>query len=404
MSHRPWLLILVLAAVGCLQPMDPATADVAAVRATVGDAGFTADTIQVRGTTRVHAVALASSGYDLGLSDFRFTSSNPSVAEVDANGTVRGIAPGTATITATAPRGNRSATVAILVVPSTIAYTIPVGSAPGAIAFSPDYTRAYVATAGDSVVVLDALGFFRAAAVDLGAGIHSLAATSNALYATHFAIDSVGRVATASSQRLARAFLGAGPAGAVSANGRAYVAAAFDRRLAVVDGAGSTSFVAIGGEPHDLARSGTGKVVAATVRTASGWRVALVSTETNDTTGSFPVEPAPTALALDASGDAVYLLYPAERLMRMYRRGNGGWALVGSVQTGASPGGIAARHVGRIPYVVISGEPTLVVDGVTLAVYDRIENAGTGPVAIRPDGLFAFVAAPAANAVRVIGL
>lgn len=404
MTRRRWWLVGVLLAAGCLEPMNPGAAEIAMVRATIGDAGFSADTIQVRGTTSVHAVALASGGYDLGLSGFHFTSSEPSVAEVDANGTVRGMSPGTATITAKAPRGNRSASVTVVVVPSTIAYTIALGAAPGAIAFSPDYTRGYVATSGDSVVVFDALGFFRAAAVDVGARVEALAVTSAAAYATHFAIDSVGRVATGSSRLLPRAFLGSGPSGAVSVGDRVFVAATFDRRLAVVEPSGGTSFIALGGEPHDLARSATGALVAATIETSTGWRVALVSSQANDTTGSFAVAARPSAIAVDAAGDAVYLLYPAERLMRAYRRGSAGWSLVGTVETGESPGGIAARHVGRVPYVVISGNPTLIVDAVTLAVYDRIANVGTGPVAIRPDGLFAFIAAPAANAVHVIGL
>src|SRR5512143_889982 len=87
-----------LATAGCLAPMDPASTDIAAVHATIGDAGFAADTIQVRATTRVHAAALAPAGYDLGVAGFTYASSNTSVAVVDENGTVRGIAPGSATI------------------------------------------------------------------------------------------------------------------------------------------------------------------------------------------------------------------------------------------------------------------------------------------------------------------
>jgi hypothetical protein len=41
---------------------------------------------------------------------------------------------------------------------------------------------------------------------------------------------------------------------------------------------------------------------------------------------------------------------------------------------------------------------------VSLQVYDQIAGAGTGPVAIRPDGLFAFVAAPGTTSVNVLGL
>ena len=404
MIVRALLAAALLSVMACLAPMDPAAADVAMVRATVGDAGFAADTIQVRATTKVHAVALASAGYDLGLSDFHYASSDPSIAEVDANGTVRGIRPGSVVITATAPRGGKSASVTVVVTPSTIAYTIPVGPSPGALTFSSDYTRAYVATAADSIVVLDALGFVRAAAVDVDAETYALAASGSTIFATHFARDSVGRLSTASSTRLARSFVGGGPAGAVSVDGRVFIAAARDRRVVVLDQNQASTFIGLPGEPYDLASAPAAHLVAATVRTDATWRVALISSQTLDTTGTFAVAPNPTAIAVSPDGDAVYLLHAAERLVRVYRRGATGWTMTGSVATGASPGGIAARQVGRVPYVVISGSPTLVIDGVTLAVYDRIENAGTGPVAIRPDGLFAFISAPAANAVHVIGL
>jgi DNA-binding beta-propeller fold protein YncE len=397
-------MLALLLVCGCLAPMDPAAADIAMVRVTVGNAGFTADTIQVRATTKVHAVALAEAGYDLGLTDFRYTSSDPAVAEVDANGTVRGIRPGSAVITATAPRGGRSATVTVLVVPSTIAYTIAVGPSPGALAFSSDYTRAYVATAGDSIVVLDALGFFRVAAVDVDAPSRALATSGSTLYATHFALDSIGQVATASSARIGRSHFGAGPAGAVTADGRVFIAAAFDRRLVVIHPDQSSTFVPLPGEPYELAAAQAAHLVAATVRSGGEWRVALVSSQTGDTTVTFGVAPGPTGIALSATGDAVYVLYRDEQLLRVYQRGAAGWGMTGSLPTGANPGGVAARHVGRVPYVVISGAPTLVIDGATLAVYDSIENAGTGPVAIRPDGLFAFISASGAGAVHVIGL
>ena len=63
-----------------------------------------------------------------------------------------------------------------------------------------------------------------------------------------------------------------------------------------------------------------------------------------------------------------------------------------------------AQHVGTIPYVVVSGESATLFDGVSLQVYDQVVGAGTGPVAIRPDGLFAFVAAPGTTSVNVLGL
>ena len=405
MRVRHLTIVLLLATAGCLSPVDPvSSAAIAAVRATIGDRGFAADTIQVRATTRVRATALAAAGYDLGVSDFAYVSSNPAVAVVDGNGTVRGVAPGSVSITATAP-GGKSATVGVVVVPSTIAYTITVGDSPGPITFSSDYTRAYVATAGDSLVVVDALGFFRISAAEVGAPAYALAATGTDVYLTHPALDSVTLVGTANSQSLGRAFLGAGPSGVVASGGRAWIAARYDRRLVVVEGSSTTGTIPLGAEPHDLALDATGTSLFATVEDAGAWRVAIVRLAGADTAGSFSVAPGPSALASSATGDRVYLLYPGERLVRVYARGSdGAYALQGTVSTGASPGGIAARHVGEVPYVVVSGEPATVFDGVTLQVYDRVAAVGTGSVAIRPDGLFAFVSAPGTTAVNVLGL
>ena len=395
-----------VAIAGCLSPADPSSSDIAAVRATVGDGGFASDTVQVRATTRVHAVAIAPAGYDLGLSGFTYSSSNNDVASVDENGTVRGVAPGTATITATAPKGGKSASVAVVVVPSTIAYTIEVGSSPGAIAFSTDYTRAYVATASDSLVVIDALGFFRTNVAPIGADASSIAATTGEIYLTHATLDSVTRVTTGSSQLLPRVFVGAGPSGVVAIGSRAYVAARYDRRIAIVEGGVVTGAVLLSGQPHQLALDRDGGRLFATIDAgAGGWRVAIVTPASADTAGSFAIAPDPTALAVSATGDRAYVLYAAERLVRVYALGtNGGYTLQGTVATGASPGGVAARHIGRVPYVVVSGEPATVFDGVTLQVYDRVSGAGNGPVAIRPDGLFAFVSAPGTTAVNVLGL
>ena len=406
MRVRLLLTAALLGTGGCLSPADPSSGDVAAVRVTIGDGGFAADTVQVRATTRVHAAAIAPAGYDLGLTGFTYTSSNSGVANVDENGTVRGVAPGSATITATAPKGGKSASVAVLVVPSTIAYTINVGGSPGSIAFSTDYTRAYVATATDSLVVIDALGFFRTNVAPIGASASSIAATSGEIYITHASLDSVTRVTTGSSQRLPRVFIGAGPGGVVAIGSRAYVAARYDRRIAVVEAGAVVGAILLAGEPHQLALNRDASRLFATIDAgAAGWRVAIVRPASTDTVGSFAIAPAPTALAASATGDRVYVLYAAERLVRVYVSGaSGGYTLQGTIATGATPGGVAARHVGRVPYVVVSGEPATVFDGVTLEVYDRVAGAGIGPVAIRPDGLFAFVAATGTTAVNVLGL
>src|SRR5437763_1255023 len=144
---RPVVLLLAASlAAACLAPMDPSAGPIGSIVATIGGDSARLDTVQVHHTTRVRAVALAPKGYDVGLTGFRFQSSDTHVATVDSLGTVQGVAPGSATIDAIAPRGQHGS-VTVVVVPATIAYVIPVGKQPSAIAFGPDFSRAYVAVA-----------------------------------------------------------------------------------------------------------------------------------------------------------------------------------------------------------------------------------------------------------------
>ena len=112
----------------------------------------------------------------------------------------------------------------------------------------------------------------------------------------------------------------------------------------------------------------------------------------------------PTALTTNRDGTRVYVLVGTQRQALVFVvADNGAPSLAGSVETGADPGGIATKPVG-FPYVVVSGEPTVVFDGQTLQVLDRVTGAGKGAVAIRADGFFAFIAVRDGNTVNVVGL
>ena len=398
------LLAIVLGAGACLSPLDPASEEIAAVRVTIGDRAAAADTIQVRATTRVRAAAIAAEGYELPVTGFVFESSDEGIAVVDELGTVRGVAPGEATITATAPRGGLSGSVDVVVVPSTIAYTIDVGWGAGAMAFSTDFTRAYVATAADSVVVVDALGFFRTDAIGLGARADGLAATGGRLYATHAAIDSVSVVGTARNEVGGRIWIGAGPTGAAATPARAMIAARWDRRVVLVEEGRPTLGVPVGGEPRDLALSRDGSRLFATVLRDDGWHLVGIAPAYPDTLGSVPLAGEPTAIATSGDGSRIYVLHGAARTVAVYvEAGEGEYELAGTVETGAAPGGIGARQVGPA-HVVVSGSPAIVFDGISLDVTDRIDGTGSGAVAVRPDGLFAFIADRERGLLHVIGL
>ena len=398
---RSTQLLLLLFLAGCLEPLDPSSVPVAKVIAKVG-ANKSVDTIQVRHTARVYATAYARDGYDVGLTTFTYRTSDPAVATVNETGTVQGIAPGEATITATAPQG-QSGSVKIVVRPSVIAYTLGAPLEPGAIAFSTDYTRAFVAIKPDSIAVFDALGFFRISSVYLGYVPARIAATSSRLYATHPEVDSVSVVNTASSTKEATIWVGAGPQGIAAAGNRAFIATQFDNKVVIVDNGVLGLGIPVGGQPHELAASIDGKRVFASVdRGADGWALVAMDPTFPDTIGSLPLAGEPKALATDRDGARVYVLI-GSTVYVFATTPAGSYVAAGSVAVSTNAGGIAASASGN-PYVVVSGDETVIFDGETLAILERIPDAGRGFVRVRPDGLFAFISSPEGNVVHVVVL
>lgn len=393
---------LALGLVGCLDPVDPSQAEVAAIRVMFG-AADTTDTVQVRGTTRARAIALARDGFDLGRTDFTYSSSDTTVAAVDASGVVRGIRAGTAVIRASLPDG-RSGAATVVVAASTIAYTIPVGSSPGAMAFSTDYTRLYVVTGPDSLAIVDALGFFRLQALRLGLPGGGVAATGDAVYVTHPLHDSVTVIATGTNAVTGRIFVGAGPTGAAATNARVFIAARFDRKVVIVESGKPNLAIPAGGEPHDVAVARNGRRLFATVESSGAWRLLVAAPEFPDTLGSVALPGRPGAIATDGTGSRVYVLLPdAGRVLVFAEGADGRYREESSIAVGSTPGGVSARLTGT-PIAVVSGEPAMVLDPTSTVPPELVPGAGSGQVAIRPDGLFAFIAVPSAGVLRVISL
>jgi YVTN family beta-propeller protein len=393
--------LLLGSTLACLEPLDPSSVPVATVIVRVG-ANRIEDTIQVRHTARVYATAYARDGFDIGLTKFKYETSDPAIATVDSNGTVQGISPGIATITATAPQG-QSGSVKIVVRPSVIAYTLGAPLQPGAIAFSTDYTRAFVAVKPDSIAVFDALGFFRISTVHLGYIPARIAATSSRLYATHPDIDSVSVVNTASSTKTGTIWVGAGPEGAAAAGNKVFIATRYDRKVVIIDNGVLTFGIPVNGEPRELTVSIDGKRLFASVdRGAAGWALVAMDPTFPDTLGSVPLTGEPKALATDRDGTRVYALI-GSTVYVFESTPTGTYVAAGSVAVSTNAGGIAASPSGT-PYVVVSGDETVIFNGETLAVLERIPDAGRGFVRVRPDGLFAFISSPEANVVHVVVL
>lgn len=387
----------------CLDPLDPRDVAVEQVIARVGQ-NQRSDTIQVRHTTRVIATAYAREGYDIGLTEFDFSSSDPDIATVDENGTVQGVSAGTVTITASIPQG-KSGTVEIRVVPSTIAYTFEVPATPGQLTFSTDYSRAYLLTEPDSLIVLDALGMFRLTSAKLAYDAYGIAATATRVYITHPDVDSVTVVSKATNQLLGKIWVGAGPTGAIGNGNRAYIATRYDRKVVIVENGQPTLGIPVDGEPHDLAISIDGTRLFASVQRADGWHIVVMDPSFPDTLSSFPVSSRPTAIAANGDGSRVYVLLGGENRLAAFAEGTGNdYTVDGSVSVGAGAGGISASPSTDKPYVVVSGEPATILDGPTLDVLEQVPSAGNGWVIVRPDGIFVFIASPAAGVVNVVEL
>lgn len=402
MRVRQFVLAALVAVAGCLSPVDPASVRIAAVRVTIGSGQRSVDTIRVRRTTRVTATAFASQGYDIGITNFSFTSSDTTVATVDQNGIVHGIAPGSAVITATAPQG-KSGRVTVVVRTTTVEFVIQLGSAPGDIAFSQDYARAYVAAAGDSLDVIDAFSFFRLRSIPLGLAAGHVAATDDAVFVTHPGADSVTVIAIASNTVVRRIAVSGSPDAVVATPSRAFVAARAGTGITVLTAAGVAGTIALGAAPQQLAAARTGDLLFATVTDGSAWRLVSASRSSLTALQSVPLPAPALGITANADGSRVYVLLASGRIQSFDVTTAGALAAGGSAAAGDGATGIAARLAGP-PDVVVSGEPVLILDGPTLTRIDQIAGAGTGSVAIRPDGLFAFIALPGGRSINVVGL
>ena len=400
-ARRGLLALGALALAGCLDPVDPDAVPVASVEVTFDD-GTAEDTIAVRGTTRARAAALARRGHVVGREDFRFATEDTTIAVVDANGVVRGVRAGTTRVIATLPEGLRGEG-RIVVQPTGVAYTIPVGRAPGALAFSTDYTRLFALVASDSLATVDALGHFRLGTVRLGHAGHAVAATGDAVFVTHPDVDSVSVLSTATNALERRLWVGAGPTGIAATASQAFVAARYDQRIVFVEGGRVTLGVPVGGEPHHVAVARDARRLFATVQRSGAWRLVVIAPAYPDTIQSLALSSAPTAIATDAEGGRVYVLLAGEgRVVAFAEQADGRYASAGSAQVGPNAGGLSVRPSGSP--LIVSGTPTAIVDALTMTVLERVPGVGAGAVGVRPDGVFAFVAAPGDGVLRVIGL
>jgi YVTN family beta-propeller protein len=238
--------------------------------------------------------------------------------------------------------------------PSWFSQDISVGTAPTALALSPDGARLYVANSGSGTVsVINTTGYTR---VDANPSTTSKDIT----------------VGTAPS------------ALAVGADGRLYVANKGSDSVSVVDPTtfGVTDTIGVGDQPTALAL-GTGK---AYVANQGSNAISVIDTSTLGVTG-VAVGSSPTALALGAGGK-LHVASQDGTLSTIDTATNS--VLPGAIAVGPSPSSVAVSADGSVAYVANGNDTVSVINTATSAVVStvRFDTDATGghAVAVAPNG------------------
>lgn len=238
--------------------------------------------------------------------------------------------------------------------PSWFSQDISVGTAPSALALSPDGTRLYVANSGSGTVsVINTVGYKR---IDANPSTSSKDIT-------------VGTTPSALT---------------VGADGRIYVANKGSGTVSVVDPTTYTvtDTIGVGSQPTALAL-GTGKVYVADQGSNT---VSVIDTSTLGVT-SITLGTSPTALALGTGGK----LYVAGQNSTLSTIDTAtGTVLPGAVAVGPAPSSVAVSADGSIAYVANVNDTVSVVNTATSAVVSTVrfdtDAAGGHAVAVAPGG------------------
>ncbi|OBJ45274.1 hypothetical protein A5630_14125 [Mycolicibacterium mucogenicum] len=238
--------------------------------------------------------------------------------------------------------------------PSWFSQDISVGTAPTALALSPDGTRLYVANSGSGTVsVINTVGYKR---IDANPSTSSKDIT----------------VGTAPS------------ALTVGGDGRLYVANKGSGTVSVVDPTtySVTDTIGVGGQPTALA-VGTGKVYVANQGSNT---VSVIDTSTLGVTG-IAVGTAPTALAL-GTGGKLYVASQNGTLSTIDTATD--TVLPAVIAVGPSPSSVAVSADGSIAYVANGNDTVSVINTATSAVVSTVrfdtDAAGGHAVAVVPSG------------------
>ena len=200
--------------------------------------------------------------------------------------------------------------------PSWFSQDISVGTAPSALALSPDGTRLYVANSGSGTVsVINTVGYKRIDAnpsttsKDITVGTTPSALTVGAdgrIYVANKGSNSVSVIDPTTYSVTGTVGVGTQPTALALGTGKAYVANQGSSTVSVIDTStlGVTS-VAVGTPPSALALGTGGKLY---VASQTGGTLSTIDTATNTVTpGAITVGPSPSSVAVSADGSVAYV-------------------------------------------------------------------------------------------------
>ncbi len=203
--------------------------------------------------------------------------------------------------------GNIPATAA-----GTVTSTIPVGSLPAGVAFTPDGSTAYVINTGsDTVSVIDVASGTVTSTIPVGPGPNGVAFTpdGSTAYVTNTASDTVSVITVASGTVTSTITVGSEPVGiAFTPDGStAYVTDNGFRTVSVIDVASGTvtSTITVGSHPYGVAFTPDGST--AYVTNDGSDSVSVISVVSGTVTSTIPAGSNPTGVAFTPDGSTAYV-------------------------------------------------------------------------------------------------
>lgn len=278
-------------------------------------------------------------------------------------------------------------------VTSTVTKTITVGTAPTAVAATPDQKYVYVTNSGSgNVTVIDTSTNTVKATVKVGSTPQDVVvnAAGTSAYVLNSGSGSMSVINTSTNKVVSTVSVGSNPtAVAVNPNGRYVYVARSNGTVAVVDTALAnivTNTIRVGSAPKDLVVSPTtGKLFVANSGSNS---ISVINMSNNTVTTTVPVASSPTSLAISPAGDVLYVAHTTDTLTRI---NTSTITVMGTTAIDPAPESVGAHSVavsadGRRIYVTDGVDRALRVLAVDFApsagpvTVGLPDNAGTGKV------------------------